>query len=122
MTDAEFKVLLDQRICDLADVLMLHYNPCGVGNGKCRRGYWCCYGRHWLPFNAEGACPLLDESGCTVRRAGCKLWFCETVLREVDSRCVAAFRVLEGLLKLYELSGRPWLGERYVGKAAEVGR
>lgn len=123
MTEHEFLCLLDQRLSDLADVLILYYDPCGVGsptNDTCRRGHWCCYGRHFLPFNESGVCPLLGESGCTVKRASCKLWFCETALRAMDPKCLDAFRVLEGLVKLYELGGRPWLGQRYVGRTDEI--
>lgn len=120
MTDAEFKALVNQKLCDLADLLILHYDPCARRQGQCRRGYSCCYGRWYLPFNQEGRCPLLGDSGCTVRDASCKLWFCESVLRQADPKCIEAFYALEKVLKVFELGGHAFLGERYVGRTAEI--
>lgn len=126
MTETEFRILVNEKICDLADVLMLHYNPCQWQEGKCLRDRLtgaepvCCRSHHYQPFNAEGNCPMLGPDGCTVKRASCKLWFCETAIRTMDPAALTAFKILESIVKLYDLGGRPWLGDRYAGKSEEL--
>lgn len=127
MTESEFKVLLDQRLSDLADVLLLYYRPCELTEGRCRLGRLlggpavpCCHSHAAFQSHPEEPCPLLGEHGCTVKLAKCKLWFCQTVLEQADPRCVEAMRILESLLRLFELGSRPYLGQGYVGRRAEL--
>lgn len=35
MNEMEFKILLNQRLCDLADLILHYYNPCQFKDGGC---------------------------------------------------------------------------------------
>jgi len=118
MTELEFKILLNEKLCDVADAILFYYNPCQLNGSKCLQGdaSYCCL---FYPREHNGECKFLKEDGCHFRNIKCKTWLCETAIRK-NPECVEALKVLESLAKMYGLARRPFLGERYVGKTEEV--
>lgn len=119
----EGTALIERRICDLAEALLAAFVPCHIRAGTCRTGRLlgeggvpCCQGRH-LP---NGVCPDLGPRGCQRVNVRCRLWLCEGVLRQAEPEFVEAMLGLERAARALGLSQRPYLGERYVGRGAEV--
>ena len=129
MTELEFKLVLNQKLCDLMDVLIYYYNPCQIKDGSCLRmrtiqdeHKFCC--GFYAPRgekDCDRKCMFLQEDGsCRFRNIKCKLWFCETAIRSAPPELIQAIKILEEFTKLYKLTRRPFLGEGYVGRSKEV--
>jgi hypothetical protein len=112
MTEQELTLIMNEKICDIADALILYYDPCKMNGSACKAGdpNPCC--KH-TRFGTDG-CPFWDGK-CDFRNAKCKLWFCETAIKDTDSRFIDSIKTLEQLGKLYALTSRPFLGQGYIG-------
>lgn len=105
--------MLSNKLLEIADLLMLYYRPCKIEGSKCLAGdpNPCCQHSY---FNS-GVCPFYKEGLCANKNLACKAWFCETALNQMDSKCKESFYLIEKIAKIYELYGKPYLGEPYVG-------
>jgi hypothetical protein len=120
MTDIEFKIALNERLCDLAELILHQYNPCNQQNGSCVAGSPnpCC---SHTRFSKEG-CPFSISGRCKFRTIWCKYWLCEMAIRNTVTDCVDTLKNIEQIGKRYGLIGRPYLGEDYVGKNFDLAR
>lgn len=120
MTELEFKIYLNDRLCDIADTILMYYNPCQIKDGKCLLGEkFCCFRTRFKRLDGSEECQFLGENGCTINNLQCKIWLCETALRKTNPECVEALKGIEAFAKIYKLTDRPFLGESYVGRKAE---
>lgn len=112
MTQQELIILLNEKVCDIADALMLYYNPCELHDFKCKAGNpnSCCKHTRF----GDGVCPFLKTT-CTFRNTKCKLWFCATVLKDIDPKFINSIKILEQFSDLYSLISKPFIGQPYVG-------
>jgi len=119
MTDVEFKLALNERLCDLAELMLHQYNPCNQQDGGCVAGKPnpCCTNTR---FGKTG-CPFFDGK-CKVRLIWCKYWLCEIAIRNTKPECVEVLKHIQEIGKMYELIGRPFLGCNYVGRAGDVAK
>lgn len=119
MTELEFKILLNEKLCDLADDIMYYYNPCKIENGKCLLDEFCCSRTRFKRQDGKEDCHFLKD-GCTFKNLKCKLWFCETAIKNMSQECLEIFKNLENIAKLHGLTRKPFLGESYVGRQNEI--
>lgn len=77
MKDYEFRIYLHRKLCDMADLLIYYYNPCGWECGHCKANKTCCH-LHQLK-TGDGLCDFLDEGRCNLPNIKCKTWFCDQV-------------------------------------------
>lgn len=113
MTEVELQILLNEKLCDIADALMYYYDCCQIRGSKCRVADEnpCCTGR---TIFGEG-CPFRHADKCGMRSCQCKLWICDTAVKATDPKCVAALQLLERFGNLFGLVRRPFIGSGYVG-------
>lgn len=112
MTELELQLFLNEKLCDMADALILFYDPCQMKGSVCKVGNpnpCCAYTR----FGKDG-CPFWHGK-CEFRNAKCKLWFCETALKNADPKFIESVKILEQMAKLYTFTRHPLLGESYIG-------
>jgi hypothetical protein len=104
---------LEKRLCELADLFLEHYNPCGMeGNGCVRGGYPCCHGSSYYG-KMHADCPHSKPEGCVYPNIRCKVSFCWYAKEKMDKECFEAFKHLEALAKLYGFKNEPpWLEEK----------
>jgi hypothetical protein len=104
---------LEQKLLEAADILIKHYDPCQIKGSQCivSKDNPCC------KISCFGTpCPHMKERKCTNPNIECKIWFCETAIKNMDTQCYEAFRGLEHIAKQYNLASRPFLGDtNYVG-------
>jgi len=122
--DIEFLLQLNEKLCDLVDVILLYYDPCKFGVNKCLvtddiegSDLHCCNNRYGQGLK----CPFLKSGTepCKFRNISCKLWLCATAI-ENSPECVESLKDLEKFALRYGLTKRPLLGQRYVGMSAEL--
>jgi hypothetical protein len=103
---------LEQKLIEMADILMKKYNPCHLEKDSCIGGNPnpCCFNSQF----GKGVCPYL-KGGCTNINCGCKLWICETAIKNTDPKCVEALRLLEKVAEIFGLDHDPFIGDPYVG-------
>jgi len=91
MNETELKLYLNEKICDIADGLIAFYNPCQMKNGGCKAGpnNPCC--KH-TRFSKDG-CPFMTNGKCGFRNTKCKLWFCETALKDADPKFIETIKL-----------------------------
>ena|SRR3990170_4636529 len=113
MTDTEFLLFLNQKICEIAETMMSHYNCCNMHGSACRAGdpNPCCKNTIF----GKGLCPFWHDNRCNFRNAGCKLWLCNTAIAATDPKCVEGLKLLSELGKLYGLVRSPLIGHPYSG-------
>ncbi len=113
ITETELKLLLNEKLCDMADALMLYYDPCGIRDSACKGGdpNPCCVNSQF----GRGGCPFMRDGKCNFRNCDCKLWLCETAVKAADPKCIEALKMLEHFAKLFGLVRSPLIGERYSG-------
>lgn len=128
MNELEFKIVLNEKICDLAEAILHYYNPCELGKDSCllsrkmgSNTVTCCYETLFDKHgDAERRCQFLkEEGGCGFRNVFCKIWLCATAIQN-SPQCVEDLKDLENLAKRYDLTRRPFLGQRYVGMTKEL--
>ena len=104
MNNIEFRLALHAHLCDLADTLMLKYNPCGAHDGVCRMGsnpIPCCVKTRFVRFDKGEYCYYLGDDGCQVMNIHCKTWFCDRA--SVSPEMEEALEHIKGIARLYGL-------------------
>lgn len=109
MTESELKLLLNEKLCDIADALLLYYDCCQIKPGKDEKSYTCrdgypnqcnsCMGTRFSGPNQ--VCPFQYSHMCHFRNIECRAWVCSTVKEQVDSKCITGLKMLEDIAKLY---------------------
>ena len=114
MTENELKGILNEKLCDIGEVLLEYYDCCGMNELSCKLGdpNPCCSEN---TVYARGLCPHSIDNKCTFRNASCKLWICKTAIKTTDPKCVEALLLLEKFGQLFEIVRRPIIGQRYRG-------
>jgi len=112
MTEMEFVIQFHNKLMEVARLVTYYYNPCKIEGNSCLvdNPNPCCINSIF----GKGVCPFMGE-GCEYRNLGCSVWFCKTSLEKMDEKCKKIFYGLEELGEIYNLIGRPHLGEGYVG-------
>ena len=104
---------LEQKLCELANLLIEEFNPCQIKDGGCLVGkpVPCCLAPY---FDTSKACPNI---GNCQKTASCALWFCKTALEKMEPECKKSFYALEEIAKVNGLLSplAPNLGESYEG-------
>ena len=127
MNETEFKILLNEKLCDLIDAILYYYNPCQIKDNSCllvndmrNDKRQCCYRSHFASRTEDKYCPFLKSDGCSFRNANCKIWLCETAIKNADPKCLESLKNLENISKIYTLGRGPYLREHCVGKNKEI--
>lgn len=104
-------------ILEFANLLNKHYNPCKMDGNSCLVGSPnpCCFNTRFTPEEGSLNCPSLIENKCTNPNASCRIWLCETALKNLSKEGVAAFYSLQAVAIDYNLMHKPYLGELYFG-------
>jgi hypothetical protein len=104
---------LNQKLIEITDIFIKKYNPCKINGNSCLAGKdnpCCKISRFGSP------CPFMQNGICKNPNLECKVWFCETAIKNMDKDCLEAFKSLENISKLYKLINPPYLGDpHYVG-------
>lgn len=88
--------ILHDVIYDRVDKLFEEHDLCGINNGKCLRGYFCC-----------SKCEHLSPDGCTIRSLACKLFICSAVhhaAREHNKEVLEEILLLRDLAKIHSIT------------------
>ena len=104
MIDIEFRLALHKQLCDVADTLMLKYNPCDAHDGECRVGknpIPCCVKTRFVRFDGSEFCYFLGEDGCQMMNIHCKTWFCDAAV--VPPEMGDALDCIRDLAQMYGL-------------------
>jgi hypothetical protein len=110
MTDTEFRIQLNKKICEIADLFLYHYNPCKREPGKdiCFKGKVsdCCEGKGCAnPRVTDGlGCQFCGQAGCTIDNAGCRIYLCDIASQKTDHKCRWSMKALEIITRIYALS------------------
>ena len=112
MTETDLKLLLNEKISDIADALMFYYDCCGIRGSECKAGNPnpCCTGR----TKFGNGCPFW-KGKCTFRNADCKLWLCQTAIDSTDQKCISALKLLSEFSLLFDIATNPIIGKPYCG-------
>src|SRR3990167_3801292 len=113
ITENDLKLFLNEKLCELADVMMTYYDCCHLRGSSCKAGdpNPCCKNSQF----GKGLCPFWKNNRCNFRNCDCRLWLCETAVKTTDPVCVEGLKLLEQFAKLYGLVRTPLIGERYSG-------
>lgn len=113
MNKTELKSIVNDKLCDLVDVLLNYYNPCNICGSGCRvsKENPCCFDTRF----GKGKCPFLINDKCVNRNIECKLWICETAIKNTEPECIEALKVLEQFSQIFGLINGQLLGEPYIG-------
>lgn len=114
MTEIELIKFLDDKLCEIAEVMMSYYDCCGIRGSSCKGGdpNPCCTGRTMF----GNGCPFQKaDGGCGNRNCACKLWICKTAIDTTDPKCVEGLKILEKFAELYGLTRPPLIGRPYSG-------
>lgn len=114
MTELELTIFLNQKLVEIASVLMTYYDCCSIKGSSCKGGNPnpCCVGR--TNFGDSG-CPFWLSGTCQNQNAACKLWICASAIKTTDPKCVEALKLLEKFAQLYGLTRSPLIGQPYSG-------
>lgn len=104
---------LEQKVCEIADILMKEYDPCKWNGDACLVGNPspCCIHTRF----GKNGCPFSKDRKCIHPNAHCKLWFCYTAVKSMDPKVVEAFTLLERFGNLFGFVGKPFIGQGYRG-------
>ncbi len=113
MTEQELIILLNEKLCDIADALMCYYDCCSIKDSACKVAdpNPCCINSQF----GKGLCPFWINNRCNFRHADCKLWICETAIKTTNPKCIEALKFLEQFARLYGIIRIPLIGESYAG-------
>ena len=111
MNDTEFKIALNERLCDLAELVLYQYDPCKKEGSRCLVAdpNPCC---KYTRFGDK--CPHWTGK-CNYRNIWCKYWLCNTAVKNTQPECVEVLKHIQEIGKLYGLIGSPFFGEDYIG-------
>lgn len=114
MTDIELRIFLDQKLCDIADALLKHYNCCDIQGSGCRvkDPNPCCL----MKTHLGKPCPFW-KGYCDFRNSNCKLWLCETACNASDPNCIKGMLLLEQFGEVFGINRKPLIGDSYIGGA-----
>jgi hypothetical protein len=125
MNETEFKLLLNEKLCDVADAILHYYNPCNLKENAClltddmeNDSVACCHFSKYDNINGERKCQFWNGK-CGFRNINCKIFLCATAI-QTNPECVEDLKNLEIIAARYGLTRKPFLGQRYVGMAAEL--
>jgi hypothetical protein len=113
MKDFEFKILLNQRLCDFAEEVLYHYNPCKLVRSEHRcinsddlTRKVCCTFFH----RSKGdPCVFLGKEGnCSFRNVLCKISLCEKAIENADPMCMKTLKLIEDIAQLHGLMRYRW--------------
>ena len=123
LSELEFKMLMNERLYDLAEAVIHYYNPCQRSSRTTclvidRLGdvsKHCC-------FHSDGNhCPFYKNEVCQFKCVRCKIMLCRPALLELKNpECLEDLKDIERIALRYGLTRRPCLGDRYVGMTIEV--
>lgn len=108
MTETEFRTHLHTKLCEIADLVMYHCNPCRLdGQGDCVRGNIrdCCHHTVYdVPAGEGKRCLFHTEAGCNTKNLGCKIWFCWEAFDRLDSKTKRLLKAVELIDRIYMLT------------------
>lgn len=113
MNEQELALFLDQKLVEIASVLMAHYDCCALRGAACRGGdpNPCCTNTTY----GVGMCPFWMGEACQFQNCACKLWICRTAIEATDPKCVEGLELLEQFAGLFGLTRKPFIGHPYSG-------
>ena len=112
MTESDLRALLDKHLYAIGELLMEYYDCCHIEGDQCRAGKnMCCVNSVF----GEGLCPHWRDNACQNPNADCKLWICQTAIKNTDERCIKSLILLEQFAGLYGLLRAPIIGLPYSG-------
>lgn len=97
---------LEKHLCEIADMILAHYDPCRITPDGCLDGkFECCT----MSSHYGGVpCPHL-KGKCTYQNIKCKTGFCQRAAHEMDKDCYDALVALEDIARIYLDIRRPYL-------------
>lgn len=120
LSELEFKILMNEKLCDLADAVLHYYNPCQrKDRSSClvldHTGTHCC-------SHSDGShCPFYKYEACKFKCVRCKIMLCRSALNELKHpECLEDLKDIERIAIRYGLTRRPYLGDRYIGMGVEL--
>lgn len=116
MNETEFKIALNERLCDLAELFLYQYDPCRIRGGACLAGDpnpCCVYTRFNENGKAEG-CPHW-KGQCNYRNIWCRHWLCDTAVKSTKSECFEVIKRIQEIGRSFGLIGEPFFGSSYKG-------
>ena len=112
MTEDEFISFLDHKLWEIGDTIIKYYNPCQIDGNSCivsKINPCCVYTR----FGKDGC--QYQNNGCQNPNTMCVLWLCKTAIKNTNPKCVEALSLLQHLGNLYNIVGKPMIGQAYIG-------
>lgn len=113
-----FKLLLNEKLCDIADAVLRYYDPCQLEENKClitddiaEGSCHCCF-----HYDGKTGCWLRRDGQCQVRVISCKVWLCDPAQTKADPDCLATLKDIERIAVRYGLVRTPLMGQRYAGR------
>ena len=112
--DVMYKLLFE-----IADRVMLLYDPCKLDGGRCLAGdpNPCCCNKTVYPRDDinDFRCRHYEDGKCLFPNLGCRIWLCSTAIRQADPKCIEVLTAIEVIAKVYGFVEPPYLGEPYCG-------
>jgi len=107
-SETEFKLLLHQKLCDLADLFLYQFDPCKLTkNGQaCLLGdpNPCCTRTRFKREDGKPICKFMVDNKCQFENIECKTWFCPKVKEQGNPKCIKSLEALYVIAKLFELT------------------
>lgn len=107
MHEQEFRLALHQKLCEAADILLFHHNPCRMQGNTCLAGdpNPCCIRTRFKRWDlGDKRCRFIGERGCEFPNIECKVWLCSLAKDQASRECLSALQSLENIAKLYGLT------------------
>ena len=106
LNNTEFKILLQNKLCDVVDILLAYYNPCGIKvGGICNSvtgKVFCCHNTNYE--SVTGGCVFLSDKGCKVKSLGCKVWLCNEIFDSIPRELKLTLKAIEIVDRVFQLS------------------
>lgn len=115
-----FRLLLNDKLCDIADAVLRYYDPCQKKENSCLITDDISDGSVHCCFHGPGSGCWLWRDGCQGRLISCKVWLCHPCFLKAPKDCVDTLQDIERIAIRYGLVRRPTLGDRYVGRDAQI--
>lgn len=116
--DNYFKDSLYSLLFNMTDLVLKYYDPCQNANNGClvnREKNPCCISGTVFSNPRSGPCPYLNDGECGHPNVSCKIWLCETAMKNVDPACVELLKNIERIAIQFGWMDKPYLGEPYKG-------
>lgn len=95
MNEIEFKILMNNKLCDLAKLFIDYYNPCKIDLGECTNQVACCTHKSKFGYKETGICRFLVGI-CTFDNVYCRVYLCDKA-REVSPECAKYLDMIRGI-------------------------